>query len=122
MLQRRRTVQHLWNRLMAAMLFVMGAALGSASPSETDETRLARAETGKFETGFQSKRLVPKSEIRLEHPSVDEISDQPVSTSDILRPPYDSPTTFLPWAISNSPVRLTSSRIRGGETRAPPSA
>ena len=33
--KRRRTVQHLWNRFMAAVLFVLGAALSTAAPTES---------------------------------------------------------------------------------------
>lgn len=49
MAKRRRTVPHLWNRFMAAVLFVLGAALSPTAPVETKETRVAKAEATQLE-------------------------------------------------------------------------
>jgi hypothetical protein len=106
---------------MAAMLFVVGAALGMAAPLETEDTRLSRADAGKFETGSHVKRLAQSLEVRPECAGVDEVHDLPVSTLDIPSHPSDSPAVTA-WAMSHNSAGLTPPRVRDGDSRAPPSA
>jgi hypothetical protein len=121
MQERRRTVQHLWNRLMAAMLFVMGAALGTAAPSETEETRLSRAQAGQFETGAGVKlQLAQSPDVSLDGAGADRIDGQLALTPAILRLP-DRPAAAVP-AIPLRPVWRRFAPARDGDTRAPPSA
>jgi hypothetical protein len=119
MLKRRRTVQHLWNRFMAAMLFVMGAALGAAAPSESQEARLSRAEASQIETGAQVKRQLSQPlDVRFDGAGVDGPEGQPVLTSAI--PLHSGRPEGTPRGTSPRAARLTSPRGRDGDARAPP--
>jgi hypothetical protein len=120
MAKRRRAVQQLWNRFMAAVLFVLGAALNTAAPPETQETRVSRAEATQLEAAHTGRQLSAALGAKLDGAGNDGGDEQPALAPPVftfaVRQAVGSP------AISRHPARLTKRLVRDGQSRAPPSA
>jgi hypothetical protein len=114
------TVQHLWNRFMAAVLFVLGAALTPAASAESEGTRVSRAESRQLEAAaLASRQLTAALPGKLDGAGNDRSGEPapfiaPVSAA-------DSSKTGEPSAISRRPAWLAERLPRDGESRAPPS-
>lgn len=121
MAKRRRTVQHLWNRFMAAVLFVLGAALNTAAPAETQETRVSRAEATQLEAAAHIGRQLSAALAAKLDGAGNDGSDEPP----VLAPPvftFADRVGRRASAISGQPARLAKRPARDGDSRAPPSA
>jgi hypothetical protein len=121
MAKRRPTVQHLWNRFMAAVLLVLGAALSTAAQTESQETRVSKAGAAQLEAAAHiGRQLSSTLAVRLDGDGNDGPDDQPT----LATPPFTlaDRATGQPSAISSQPARRANRPPRDGDSRAPPSA
>ncbi len=119
MVKRRRTVQHLWNRFMAAVLFVLGAALNPVPPSETQETRVSRAEATQLAAAYIGRQLSATLASKVDGSGNDD-GDKAAIAPTVFT--FAGRDTSPAWAIANEPTRRANRSARDGESRAPPSA
>ena len=121
MAKRRRTVQHLWNRFMAAVLFVLGAALSTAAPTESQETRVSKAGAAQLEAAAHlGRQLSSTLAVRFEGDGDDGPDDQPALAAPLFT--LADRAAGQHWAISSQPAPRTHRPPRDGDSRAPPSA
>lgn len=121
MAKRRRTVQHLWNRFMAAVLFVLGTALSTAAPTESQETRVSRAEATQHEAAAHfGRQLSTALTVRLDGAGNDGVDDQPAFTPSIFT--FTEKAAGQASATPGQPARRLNRAARDGDSRAPPSA
>lgn len=121
MAKRRRTVQHVWNRFMAAVLFVLGAALSTAAPTESRETRISKVEATQLEAAAQlGRQLSSTLAIKLHGASNGGSDDQSAFAPSIFT--FADRATGQTSAISGQPARRINRPARDGDSRAPPSA
>ena len=116
MAKRRRTVQHLWNRFMAAVLFVLGAALNPVPPSETQETRVSRAESTQLAAAYIGRQLSATLASKARGSGNDD-GDKAVIAPTVFT--FAGRDTSLARAIANQPIRRANRLARDGESRAP---
>jgi hypothetical protein len=112
------SVRQLWNRFVAAVLLVLGAALNSAAASETQETRVSRAEAAQLDAIHGGHRAAAFS-AKLDGASNDGLDDQPILASSV--PILTVRPTCRTSAISGKPAEHPQRIARDGESRAPPS-
>jgi hypothetical protein len=120
MAKRRRAVQQLWNRFMAAVLFVLGAALNTAAPSETQETQVSRAEATQLKAALIGRQLSPLLGAKPDSAGHDGIGEQPASVPPVFT--FAERVGRRVLAISSQPARRDNRPSRDGDSRAPPSA
>jgi hypothetical protein len=121
MAKRRRTAQHLWNRFMAAVLFVLGVALSTAPPTETQETRVSRAASTQLDiASYAGRHLSTPLTTRLDGDGDDGFDDQPVLAPSVFTFAYRDAGLTQP--IAAEPPRPAKRLARDGDSRAPPSA
>ena len=121
MAKRRRTVQHLWNRFMAAVLFVLGTALSTAAPTESQETRVSRAQATQHEAAAHfGRQLSTVLAVRLDGPGNDGVDDQPAFAPSVFT--FAERAAGQASAIPSQPPRHANRPARDGDSRAPPSA
>jgi hypothetical protein len=121
MAKRRRTVQHLWNRFMAAVLFVLGAALSTVAPGETQETRVSKAGAAQLEAAAHIGRQPASTlSVRRDGAGNDGPDDQPALATPLFT--LADRAAGQPSAISTQPARRANRPPRDGDSRAPPSA
>lgn len=121
MAKRRRTVQHVWNRFMAAVLFVLGAALSTAAPTESRETRVSKAEATQLEAAAQlGRQLSATLAVKFDRAGNGGSDDQPAFAPSAFT--FAAHATGPTSAISGQPARRINRPARDGDSRAPPSA
>lgn len=118
--KRRRAVQHLWNRFLAAVLFVLGAALTTAAPPESQETRVSRAEATQLEATHVGRQLSVASDAKLDGACNGFIGKQGAYAVPVLT--FATRKHGRVLAISSRPARAAERAGRDGGSRAPPSA
>ena len=120
MAKRRRTVQHLWNRFMAAVLFVLGAALNPVPPTETQETRVSRTEAAQLDIpAYIGRQLSATLATKLDGSGDDDGDGQQALAPVVFTvPERDIRTAWLITSHTPSPAKRLA---RDGESRAPPS-
>lgn len=119
-MESRPTVQHLWNRFLAAVVFVLGTALSTAAVPESQETRVSRAERTQLEAAAEiGRQLSATVDARLQAASDNGSGDRHAAAV---------PSFFIHVAHAASgsakatqPVRLAKWLARAGQSRAPPS-
>jgi hypothetical protein len=117
----RPTVQHLWNRFMAAVLFVLGTALSTAAPTESQETRVSRAEATQLEAAaYVVRQLSTALAIRLDGDGNDGADGQPAYAPSAFSLADRAGRRASP--ISSQPAWAPHRPARDGDSRAPPSA
>ena len=112
------SVRQLWNRFVAAVLLVLGAALNSAAASETQETRVSRAEAAQLNAIHAGHRAAALSADH-DGASNDGVDDQPVLASSVFTSTVRH--TCRTSAFSGQPAQYPQRIARDGESRAPPS-
>jgi hypothetical protein len=121
MATRRRTVQHLWNRFMAAVLFALGAALSTAAPTETRETSVSRAEATQLDTtAYVGRQLSAALATKLDGSGDGDRDDQPAFAPAVFT--FADREAGTAWLIASQPSPAAKRLARDGESRAPPSA
>ena len=121
MAKRRRTVQHLWNRFMAAVLFVLGAALSTAAPTETRETRVSRAEAIQLDSAaYVGRQLSAALATKIDGSCDDDRDHQLAFAPAVLT--FADRDPGAAWLIASQPPPPAKRLARDGESRAPPSA
>jgi hypothetical protein len=113
------SVRQLWNRFVAAVLLVLGAALNSAAVSETPETRVSRAEAAQLDAIHAGKPAAALA-AKLDSAGSGGVDDQPVLASSVLI--LTVRQTGRTSAVSGQPAQYPRRIARDGESRAPPSA
>ena len=120
MAKRRRTFQHQWNRFMAAVLFVLGAALSPTAPSETKETRVSKAEAAQLDAAGRIGNQLSALAVKLDGSGNDGDSDPILSAPSVFAWTGTSPLRDFPTPIQ--PATRADRPARDGDSRAPPSA
>ena len=120
MAKRRRTVPHLWNRFIAAVLFVLGTALSTAAPVEAKETRVSKAEATQLEAAGRIGQLSADLGIKLDGAGDDRDNSQPAFPASFFVL-ADRPAARAS-AMHDRPAGQPKPSARDGDSRAPPSA
>ena len=106
---------------MAAVLFVLGAALNPVPPTETQETRVSRAEAFHLDTAaYIGRQLSAALATKLDSSGGDDADEQPASVPSVLT--FPDRETGAAWLIASQPPSPARRLARDGESRAPPSA
>ena len=120
MAKRRRTFQHQWNRFMAAVLFVLGAALSPTAPSETRETRVSKAEAAQLDAAGRIGSQLSALAVKRDGGGNDGDHDQFLPAPSVFAWTDGSPLRDVP--TPGQPASRPDRPARDGDSRAPPSA
>jgi hypothetical protein len=120
MQSRRHAVQQIWNRFIAAVLFVLGAALSTAALPEPQETRMSRADRTQLDATHSGHRLCFVRDAPRDCANNDSRRGSLYVTLLAFDPAPSE--NGRPFAVSRRPAPPARSGVRNGDSRAPPSA
>ena len=106
---------------MAAALFVLCTVLSTAVPTETQETRVSRAEAAQLEAASHVwRQLGSAAAVKLDGGGNDGFDDPPAFAPSVFT--FDERVPGRTSATANPPTPRPNRPARDGDSRAPPSA